>query len=587
LFRSDDGGESFGRASIRVAAGPQQHALPVSINSMAFAQQQGAAPGRALIATDGGVYTTDNRDAHAQPNATTTCDNLDQYPGPEYTARRQGMNELLFRNVAVAGDGGVLATTYNSPGLLLSFLDEPAQWSVVPLIASAPSGLFVNPTGGIDRFYTSSCSLGSICRWDLDAEVGAWVPSKPAFSQYESLGTMAFDPGAPSRVWSGGMWLSRSEDGLETITSVGSASGCSVDQIAVSPVDSNLVVMATGCGVGRRTDALSLTGETDWSLQRLTQGNWNANALLFDPRKPNNVYLVVDTKPSVYASTNAGATWTAIDTEGAQDGLPDTNARTLALDPDSTDILYVGTSDGLFVSWNAGTTNRTWHEVPLPFPGMSIEKVVVRKTGMGMRRLYLYTHGVGLWTADVQVAAFNDVLLGGWSSDYVERLLAAGVTSGCSATPPGFCPQQPVLREQMAVFLLRAQHGGAYMPPAPTGMFSDVPMQSPFAGWIEQLAFEGITSGCGPSVYCPSSQVTRGQMAVFLLRAKHGASYVPPAASGRFGDVQADTAMAPWIEQLAQEGITGGCSASPVLFCPDDPVTREQMAVFMVKTFGL
>jgi len=591
LFRSDDGGENFGRASVRVASEPLAHALPAGINGLAFANAGSGAPGRLLIATNGGIQTTDNRGAAVQPNATTTCQNLDQYPGLEYTAHLQGMNDVLFREVAIAGDGGVLATTPRHPGFLLSFLDEPDVWSTMPFStgASAPHYFGANPYGSLDRFYTSWCLLGSTCRWDLDTGAGTWMPVKPTFSQYESMSTMAFDPNAPGRVWSGGMWLSRSEDGLETFLPVGSGGGCSVDQIAVSPANSNIVVMATGCGVGRRTDALSLTGEADWSVRRLTQSYWNANALMFDPRKPNNVYLTVDTSPSVYASADAGATWAAIDVDGAADGLPNTNARTLALDPESTDILYLGTSDGLFVSWNAGTASRSWHEVPLPFPGMSIEKVAVRKTGLGTRRIYVYTHGVGLWTADVQVAAFNDVLLGGWSSDYVERLLAAGVTSGCSATPPGFCPEQPVLRDQMAVFVLRALHGSAYAPPAPTGVFGDVPQDSWAVSWIEQLAREGITSGCStsPAMYCPGQQVSRGQMAVFLLRAKYGPAYQPPAASGRFVDVPVDTPMSGWIEQLAQEGITGGCSATPAMYCPDDAVTREQMAVFLVKAFGL
>jgi hypothetical protein len=71
----------------------------------------------------------------------------------------------------------------------------------------------------------------------------------------------------------------------------------------------------------------------------------------------------------------------------------------------------------------------------------------------------------------------------------------------------------------MAVFLLRAKHGSAYQPPAATGtMFTDVPQSHAFASWIEQLAREGITGGCGPTTYCPDTTATRGQMAVFLVR---------------------------------------------------------------------
>ena len=70
----------------------------------------------------------------------------------------------------------------------------------------------------------------------------------------------------------------------------------------------------------------------------------------------------------------------------------------------------------------------------------------------------------------------------------------------------------------MAVFLLRAKYGSGYSPPAATGVFADVPLNYWAVHWIEQLAAEGITAGCGGGNYCPETQVTRDQMAVFLVR---------------------------------------------------------------------
>ena len=75
-------------------------------------------------------------------------------------------------------------------------------------------------------------------------------------------------------------------------------------------------------------------------------------------------------------------------------------------------------------------------------------------------------------------------------------------------------------------------------------------------------------------------------MAIFLLRSKHGSSYVPPPATGTvFNDVPAGSCAADWIEQLFAEGITGGCGGGS--YCPGSPVSRGQMAVFMVRTFSL
>ena len=141
-------------------------------------------------------------------------------------------------------------------------------------------------------------------------------------------------------------------------------------------------------------------------------------------------------------------------------------------------------------------------------------------------------------------------------------------------------------RAQMAVFLERGMNGSGYTPPAATGnVFLDVGAGDFAASFIEQLASDGITAGCGNNNYCPDAEVTRSQMAVFLLRAKYGASYSPPTATGVFSDVDLGYWAVHWIEQLAAEGITAGCGGGN--YCPDAAVTRDQMAVFLVRTFGL
>ena len=185
---------------------------------------------------------------------------------------------------------------------------------------------------------------------------------------------------------------------------------------------------------------------------------------------------------------------------------------------------------------------------------------------------------------------FTDESSSDWAWSWVERLYAAGITTGCGTSPLIYCPNDSVTRAQMAVFLERGMRGSAYTPPVGTGIiFADVPLSYWADNWIEKLYLDGITNGCGtsPLMYCPDNSVTRAQMAVFLLRAEHGTLYTPPAAVGIFGDVPTDYWAAGWIEQLRAEGVTGGCSTSPLLYCPDDPVTRAQMAKFLVLTFDL
>ena len=124
------------------------------------------------------------------------------------------------------------------------------------------------------------------------------------------------------------------------------------------------------------------------------------------------------------------------------------------------------------------------------------------------------------------------------------------------------------------------------MPPACAGVFADVACPGAFAvDWIEQLAAEGITGGCGNGNYCPDAVVNRAQMSAFLLKSEHGSSYVPPPCTGVFDDVPCGAPFADWIEQLFNEGITGGCGNGN--YCPSSPNTRGQMAVFLSKTFAL
>ena len=133
----------------------------------------------------------------------------------------------------------------------------------------------------------------------------------------------------------------------------------------------------------------------------------------------------------------------------------------------------------------------------------------------------------------------------------------------------------------------RSRQCSAKSPPAAGTVFLDVPSGAFAAAWIEQVALEGISGSCGGGNYCPNSIVNRQQMAVFLLKASRGSSYAPPACTGVFGDVPCPGTFTNWIERLYTLGITGGCSVSPLLYCPTSNVNRGQMAVFVVKAFQL
>ena len=113
--------------------------------------------------------------------------------------------------------------------------------------------------------------------------------------------------------------------------------------------------------------------------------------------------------------------------------------------------------------------------------------------------------------------------------------------------------------------------------------FADVPRSDPFYKFVETLLHNGVTAGCAAGAFCPDKAVTREQVAVLLLKAREGSAYAPRVCTRAvFTDVSCARVIDAWIEDLFFHGITGGCGGG--LYCPGKAVTRQQMAVLLLKT---
>ena len=194
-----------------------------------------------------------------------------------------------------------------------------------------------------------------------------------------------------------------------------------------------------------------------------------------------------------------------------------------------------------------------------------------------------------------QGANFTDIAANDFFYPYIGRLSARGFTSGCTAST--FCPNDSVYRDQMAVFLERCM--GVFNPPTPPPgqqTFTDVPTTYWAYTFIEDFAKRGITSGCGGGNYCPGGQVTREQIATFLERAA-GRPNPPAPPSQRFTDVPPSSPFYAFIESFYMNGYNADHNMNAVIndsncstsgnFCPGQPITRAEMAAFMVIIFGL
>ena len=140
----------------------------------------------------------------------------------------------------------------------------------------------------------------------------------------------------------------------------------------------------------------------------------------------------------------------------------------------------------------------------------------------------------------------------------------------------GFCPHEALDRKTMAVWVVRLLDG-ADPAAVSESRFADIDASSFHAPFVERMAEIGVTGGCGDgSRFCPDRTVSRAQMAVFLSRAYD----LPEAADPGFSDVASDAWYAGDVARLAASGITQGCGDGS-RFCPDRAVSRAQMAVLL------
>ncbi len=185
--------------------------------------------------------------------------------------------------------------------------------------------------------------------------------------------------------------------------------------------------------------------------------------------------------------------------------------------------------------------------------------------------------------------AYTDVPLGSFAEQYIHAVSGAQITQGCGGSM--FCPGDVMTRGTMARWMEFARHGSKYTVPPCVGIFADVPCETtPNADYIEAFYNEGITAGCAvnPLRYCPNDPVTRAQMAVFILKSWQGPTYVPPPCTGLFEDVPCPGGFAvDWVEDLYNKGITAGCGTNPLIFCPNTSTTRAEESVFVGKAFSI
>lgn len=177
---------------------------------------------------------------------------------------------------------------------------------------------------------------------------------------------------------------------------------------------------------------------------------------------------------------------------------------------------------------------------------------------------------------------FNDVATTNVHAPAIKALARRGILFNTECSDRMFCPAEPVARWVMAVWLLRALNDEP-VTVVPTSRFTDITSSKWWIRYVERLADRKITVGCDtdPLRYCPDQPVTRAQIASLFVRTLQ----LGPAEPAGFTDTDRSVHMAS-IDALFAVGITVGCHTDPLRYCPDQPVTRSQMASFLHRIAG-
>lgn len=399
LFRSDDGGRSWGVASYWWTDPGDASYVHADQHALVFHPDFDGGANRRLYATgDGGVFVTDDARAPVARGSTALC--TPSATGMSWEALNHGYGVTQFYHGTPSPDGlTYLGGTQDNGTVRGSEALGPDGWErilggdggYVAVDPLDPRRIFAETQGF--GFHVSTNGGLSFVR----SVRGITDPP----STFLFITPFALDPHDPDRIWAGGrrMWLS--VDGGSNWQRAGSSivgSG-QVSAVAVSPHDQDLVVAGTDSGRILRCDtATRVTATTAWESTVPRSGF--VSSVVFDPSRPAVAYATWAGfgGPHLWRSDDFGATWIAVDGDGE---LPDIPVHSIVVDPDDWRRLYLGTDLGVLVSLDAG---RSWAAENTGFASVVTESLAPWIAPDGGLVLYAFTHGRGAWRVPVKAA---------------------------------------------------------------------------------------------------------------------------------------------------------------------------------------
>ena len=390
LFRSDDGGRSWGLASYWW--GSQQSFMHADQHNIVFHPRYNGTTNQTLFLTnDGGVWRTDNALARTARSADAPCDpSLSQVV---FHSLAHNFGVTQFYHGAVFPDGKrFIGGAQDNSTLIGDLANGTDGW----IVRVGGDGAFVAIDPADPNRVYASFQNANLFRSDDGGKEFPFSARRGLNDNFLFITPFTLDANQPSRLWIGGRFIWKTEDAGANWRQASTSLDGQVSAIAVAPHQSNFVIAGTTSGaVYWNASATSSTSSAQWNRVSPREG-W-VSSLTFDPLDPTMIYATYAGfgGTHVWKSIDAGKSWSALEGSGAGK-LPDLPVHSLAIDPLRRDHLYLGTDLGVFVSSDGGAT---W-QVEDGLAPVVTEWVTI---GQGARgpAVYAFTHGRGAWRAEL------------------------------------------------------------------------------------------------------------------------------------------------------------------------------------------
>ncbi|HEX2060992.1 MAG TPA: hypothetical protein VHK90_09650 [Thermoanaerobaculia bacterium] len=395
LFRSDDGGASWGQASYWWAEFEPTRPPFVHADQHVIAfhpDYDGTTNKTAYFGNDGGVFKTPDARAAVVYGSDAVC--FDQVAKVPFVPMNNSFGVTQFYHGAVYPDGRkFIGGTQDNGTIVGSIEDGPNAWQrvhggdggYVAVDPQHPELVYAESQGGA---FVKSRDGGR-----------SFLPFRGGLSDnFLFITPFTLDPNETSTLWIGGTAMWRSTNGNSWSRASTTLPG-KVSAIAVAPGDSNRVLAGTSSGhIARTNIAKTATGQTQWTLSQPRPGF--VTSLTFDPVDMNVVYATYAQFGGVHVwkSTDGGESWSPLDGMG-DTKIPDIPVHSIAVDPTRRERLYLGTDLGVFVSLDGG---RNWAVENSGFANVVTETVFVGPGALGPA-VYAFTHGRGAWRAELTI----------------------------------------------------------------------------------------------------------------------------------------------------------------------------------------